>query len=153
MNAPIVNARKQGDRDLGDMLNATSQLLYDFYLPHNHQLASLLGDSRFLWADIAGAKPEVRGLDGKWKPQEKPKDDSFVDVTQNESQDVARDLTYDNNDDNLQGSRDDRNETEDVTGVEIDDEDDYNEYNKDENYQEEYLTYNNEEDRDIFVDS
>ncbi|XP_078587473.1 carbohydrate sulfotransferase 15-like isoform X1 [Branchiostoma floridae x Branchiostoma japonicum] len=43
------NSRKKNDLRLGPMLPKTRRILDDFYGPHNHRLASLLDDERFLW--------------------------------------------------------------------------------------------------------
>ena len=45
------NARKPSDRELGGMHDKTRTLLQKFYGPYNEDLASILGDTRFLWND------------------------------------------------------------------------------------------------------
>ena len=48
-NAPRRNTRRPKDREVGDMLPITRQLLNNFYRPHNLLLAKLLQDDRFRW--------------------------------------------------------------------------------------------------------
>ncbi|XP_056147803.1 carbohydrate sulfotransferase 15-like [Lampris incognitus] len=48
---PMSNTRRAADRSLGPMLPTTRELLRDFHQPFNLKLASLLGNSAFLWTD------------------------------------------------------------------------------------------------------
>lgn len=45
------NSRKASDRELGGMHAMTRKTLQEFYRPFNEDLASILGDKRFLWQD------------------------------------------------------------------------------------------------------
>ncbi|XP_070772220.1 carbohydrate sulfotransferase 15-like [Enoplosus armatus] len=48
---PMSNTRRAADRNLGPMLPATRDLLWDFHQPFNHKLASVLDNKAFLWSN------------------------------------------------------------------------------------------------------
>ncbi|OWF50979.1 carbohydrate sulfotransferase 15-like [Mizuhopecten yessoensis] len=50
IHVPIANKRKHKDKRVGQMLDKTKQILQEFYEPYNQELATLLGDDRFLWS-------------------------------------------------------------------------------------------------------
>lgn len=43
--------RNSQDKAVGDMLPETRKLLTNFYRKYNEQLATMLGDQRFLWQE------------------------------------------------------------------------------------------------------
>ncbi|XP_053404995.1 carbohydrate sulfotransferase 15-like [Mercenaria mercenaria] len=43
----IINGRKPGNLDKGQMFESTRRLLYEFYKPHNEQLSVLLNDAKY----------------------------------------------------------------------------------------------------------
>lgn len=49
LKTPIANKRKKKDKRVGKMREETKTILKEFYDPYNRELASLLGDNRFLW--------------------------------------------------------------------------------------------------------
>ncbi|XP_033756313.1 carbohydrate sulfotransferase 15-like [Pecten maximus] len=50
IHVPIANERKNKDKQVGQMMEKTKELLREFYEPYNRELADLLGDDRFLWS-------------------------------------------------------------------------------------------------------
>ncbi|KAL8616604.1 hypothetical protein ACOMHN_036636 [Nucella lapillus] len=67
IHLPIANKRRLKDRDVGPMWDQTRQTLHEFYQPHNHQLARLLRDPRFLWNDVTATPP--KGSDDDVSPR------------------------------------------------------------------------------------
>lgn len=51
LNIRPKNTRKKDDQDLGPMLPDTRDLLAEFYIEHNKELARVLENDAYLWKD------------------------------------------------------------------------------------------------------
>lgn len=74
IHVPIANERKNKDKQVGQMLDKTKQLLREFYQPYNKELATLLGDDRFLWNPEPEADEESDEDEGGGEDDEEGED-------------------------------------------------------------------------------